>query len=176
MKQHKRIDIVGHVKLQVLLNLMAIPLFFGFWFLMALLTGINAFSMDLWKLWSIFILLIVFMVVHELIHGLFFKLFHPRDHVKYGYTKGMLYATNPGKLYKRWQFMIIGIMPLILITLALWGLFWIGVIHASVFILVAAFHAAGCVGDLYFEIVLMFSPIGAMVEDTATGMTIYVKQ
>lgn len=72
MKQHKRIDIVGHVKLQVLLNLMAIPLFFGFWFLMALLTGINAFSMDLWQLWSIFILLIVFMVVHELIHGLFF--------------------------------------------------------------------------------------------------------
>ncbi|WP_261910546.1 hypothetical protein [Lentilactobacillus hilgardii] len=30
MKQHKRIDIVGHVKLQVLLNLMAIPLFFRF--------------------------------------------------------------------------------------------------------------------------------------------------
>lgn len=29
MKQHKRIDIVGHVKLQVLLNLMAIPSFFS---------------------------------------------------------------------------------------------------------------------------------------------------
>lgn len=174
MKLHKQVDILNHKGLQILLNLASIPIFLLVLFGLIQFTGFDTFSIDFWQLVLIAVLLVASLPIHELIHGLFFKLFHPKDRVKYGYAQGMLYATNPGRLYKRWQFMVIGIMPLILVTAILAGAFLAGWLQAAVFILVAAFHAAGCIGDLYFELLLIFSPVGSMVADTATGMAIYV--
>ncbi|MDH5105283.1 DUF3267 domain-containing protein [Lentilactobacillus diolivorans] len=175
MKLHKQIDLLTNKKLQVALNLAAIPVFIGSIFVLLPLSNKTTFSFDGFRLLMIMIILIGSLLVHELIHGLFYKLFHPSGHVKYGFKGGMLYATNPGTLYPRWQFMIIGIMPLLLITGILWLLSLVNVLSGPEFVLIAAIHASGCVGDLYLKSVLIFSPIGAVVEDTSNGIDVYIQ-
>ncbi|MCH4165363.1 MAG: DUF3267 domain-containing protein [Lentilactobacillus diolivorans] len=175
MKLHKQIDLMTNKKLQLILNLSAIPVFILFVFMLLPLSPKTSFSFDGFQLLILMIFLFSSLIIHELIHGLFYKLFHPSGHVKYGFKGGMLYATNPGTLYPRWQFMIIGIMPLLLITGILWLLSLVNVLSGPEFVLIAAIHASGCVGDLYLESVLIFSPIGAVVEDTSNGIDVYIQ-
>lgn len=175
MKLHKQIDLMTNKKLQLILNLSAIPVFILFVFMLLPLSHKTSFSFDGFRLLILMIFLFTSLIIHELIHGLFYKLFHPSGHVKYGFKGGMLYATNPGTLYPRWQFMIIGIMPLLLITSILWLLSLVNVLIGPEFVLIAAIHASGCVGDLYLESVLIFSPIGAVVEDTSNGIDVYIQ-
>ncbi|MBC6130401.1 DUF3267 domain-containing protein, partial [Listeria booriae] len=39
------------------------------------------------------------LVIHEGVHGIFFKAFHPEGKVKFGFKNGMAYATSPGSFY-----------------------------------------------------------------------------
>ncbi|MFT8401194.1 MAG: DUF3267 domain-containing protein [Lentilactobacillus diolivorans] len=175
MKLHKQIDLMTNKKLQLILNLSAIPVFILFIFMLLPLSHKTSLSFNGFRLLILMIFLFSSLIIHELIHGLFYKLFHPSGHVKYGFKGGMLYATNPGTLYPRWQFMIIGIMPLLLITGILWLLSLVNILSGPEFVLIAAIHASGCVGDLYLESVLIFSPIGAVVEDTSNGIDVYIQ-
>src|SRR5699024_7799727 len=65
-------------------------------------------------LWIIGIFL-VSLPIHELFHGIFFRYFSKSGKkVKYGFSKGMLYASNPGEVYTKRQFVIIILAPFIL--------------------------------------------------------------
>ena len=46
-----------------------------------------------------FLAYFLIITIHELIHGLFFKVFSDTGKIKFGFKNGMAYATNPGTRY-----------------------------------------------------------------------------
>lgn len=111
--------------------------------------------------------------VHELVHGALFKLLGPRGtRVRFGYAKGMLYATCPGTRLPRGSFMAVLLGPLVVLTvvyvvlgvclgtpLLAWALVWA--------------HASGCAGDLLFLWTIVRTPQADLVEDTSVGMVLW---
>ena len=62
--------------------------------------------------------------VHELVHGVLFKLFAPAgSHVTFGanWRAGMIYACAEGVVYTRRQYLVIALAPAIAVTAALIG-------------------------------------------------------
>ncbi|MBC1863104.1 DUF3267 domain-containing protein [Listeria welshimeri] len=112
------------------------------------------------------------LVIHEGVHGIFFKAFHPEGKVKFGFKNGMAYATSPGSFYTKSQFFIISIAPFIVLTGLFIFLRFLGVNEAVIY-LIFALHTSGCVGDFYYCILLLNRPTGILVEDTEKGINFY---
>jgi hypothetical protein len=113
----------------------------------------------------------IIIVLHECIHGLFFKIFHPHSRVKYGYKDGMFYATAPGEVYHRNQFSVIAIMPFIVITILL--LIVQFYLDETAITVILIFHTGACVGDFYFLYLFYKHWNLCYVEDTETGIIMY---
>ncbi|HEP1818692.1 TPA: DUF3267 domain-containing protein [Streptococcus suis] len=126
-----------------------------------------------WGLLLYFLLI----VVHEAIHGLFFKIFCPENPVKYGFKwkSGMAYATSPGSLYNRMQMLVISLAPFVVISLALTMVAGFGMMNITLYFMLATMHAASCAGDFYYAYLLLFrfAKGNIAVEDTETGLIIY---
>ncbi|AEO02731.1 TPA: DUF3267 domain-containing protein [Listeria monocytogenes] len=114
----------------------------------------------------------VAIVIHEAVHGIFFKAFRPEAKVKFGFKNGMAYAGSPGAFYTRAQFFIISIAPFIVLTGLFIFLRFLGV-NEAVLYLIFALHTSGCVGDFYYCILLINQPAGIVVEDTDKGISFY---
>ncbi|WP_375543480.1 DUF3267 domain-containing protein [Staphylococcus haemolyticus] len=56
-------------------------------------------------------------VVHECIHGIFFKLFSPKNKVYFGAASGMIYCAIPGGTFTPFTFLISSIAPFVIITM-----------------------------------------------------------
>lgn len=117
---------------------------------------------------------ILIIMFHELIHGIFFKLFNPQGSVTYGYKAGMFYASSPGEVYHRKHFSVIIIMPFIIITtLLLTALYFFD--YTAITILLV-FHTGACAGDFYFLYVMYQNRDLKYIEDTETGLVMYQKK
>ncbi|HEL2401704.1 DUF3267 domain-containing protein [Streptococcus iners] len=129
------------------------------------------------ELWIGMVLFPLLIVVHEAIHGIFFKVFCPENPVKYGikWKSGMAYATSPGSLYNRMQMLVISLAPFVVISLGLTILASLGGMDVSLYLMVATMHAAACAGDFYYTYLLLvkFAKGNIAVEDTETGLIIY---
>jgi hypothetical protein len=143
------------------LNLAAIPLLFLFgWFfgrIIILLRSSDPFPTGFWGVVTTFsikdlialILSIVVMVVfHELIHGLFFWLFtHERP--KFALRSGYAFAAAPEWYLPKFQYIMVGLSPFVIISI-------ISIVLAALFppkiipylLLIATFNAAGALGDM----------------------------
>ncbi|WP_260851788.1 DUF3267 domain-containing protein, partial [Staphylococcus epidermidis] len=53
-------------------------------------------------------------VVHECIHGIFFKLFSPKNKVYFGAASGMIYCAIRGGPFRRCRFLISSIAPFVI--------------------------------------------------------------
>lgn len=85
------------------LNILAVALIFPFAFVFGMIgswliaKGSQYSELAVSEVWLLFPLYILLIVVHEAIHGIFFKIFCPENPVKYGFKwkSGMAYATSP---------------------------------------------------------------------------------
>lgn len=114
---------------------------------------------------------IILAFVHEMIHGLFFKIFKPNAKVKYGYTKGMLYASMPNEIFNRKQFVIILLAPFVLISMGLFIALLVFQVTSIIYIF--AFHGAACIGDFYMSQLIYRHKMMKYVEDTEVGINLY---
>ncbi len=179
----QEINVRDNKWLIVALNLAALLAFFPFLFLFlglySLVTGSPEirFGFNLWDPFLELFLLVVILILHEGIHGIFFKLFKPENKVKFGviWKSLMLYATSPGSLYSRGQMLIIGLAPFIVNSLLLTLLLALGWLPAFYYIFLASLHAAGCVGDFYYVYVLAWKHRShkILVEVTENGLKIF---
>ncbi|HEM4483030.1 TPA: DUF3267 domain-containing protein [Streptococcus suis] len=165
------------------LNILAVVLIFPFAFVFGMIgslliaNGSQYSELVVSEVWLLFPFYILLIVVHEAIHGIFFKVFCPENPVKYGFKwkSGMAYATSPGSLYNRMQMLVISLAPFVVISLGLtmvavfWGM------DVSLYLILATMHAAACVGDFYYAYLLLvkFAKENIAVEDTETGLIIY---
>ncbi|MCK3904059.1 DUF3267 domain-containing protein [Streptococcus suis] len=122
----------------------------------------------------VFILLII---LHEWIHGLFFKIFCPENPVKYGikWKTGMAYAISPDSLYKRFQTIVIALAPFVLITLSLTAFAMLGWLDKGAYQILATMHAVACIGDFYYTYLLAtkFKEVAVEIAVTEKSMVIY---
>ncbi|QQU17754.1 DUF3267 domain-containing protein [Enterococcus casseliflavus] len=177
MKLLKQINLMDNQKTIKRLNLAAIPSFIFFYVFFTFLTvaGHGAtneppFFIGLLILMVAYFILII---IHELIHGAFFKLFDPKGKVKFGFKNGVAYATSPHSFYSKEKFAIILLAPFLGISVGLFLFYLFGWLTASLFTLIAAAHAASCVGDFYFLFLIVRAPVNSCVEDTEVGLNIY---
>lgn len=183
MKLVQEINILHSKKLAIVLNILGILLIFAFGYLFTWLGTVVLqleFTTEQYTMESMLYFLgvsIVLIIIHELIHGLFFKIYKPENKIKFGVklSQGMAYATSPGSLYNRRQMLVISLAPFVLISLSLTVLAVLGVFSAVSYVLLAALHAAGCIGDFYYTYLLAIKHrnINLLAEDTETGLLIY---
>lgn len=168
----EEINLLENRKLIINLNLVAILIVFVLTVLGVVFSGgfeiSNGFTGVFWLLLGYFVSLII----HEAVHGIFFKAFCPEGKVKFGFKSGMAYATSPGSFYTKSQFFIISIAPFVVLTGLFIFLRSLGVNEAVVY-LIFALHTSGCVGDFYYCILLINKPTGILVEDTEKGINFY---
>jgi hypothetical protein len=118
--------------------------------------------------------LVLMMLIHELVHGLFFWWFagqRPTFGVKglYVYT-----AASPEVYFPRNQYLIVGIAPLVLLTLVgLLLMLIVPVVAVPILSLSIAFNAAGAAGDLVMAVRLLSYSPDTLMQDSDTGVVVY---
>ena len=112
-------------------------------------------------------------VLHELVHGAFFWVF-TREQPKFGFSLLYAYATAPGWHFSNSYYWLIGLSPLVLLTLL--GLALVPVVpHDLLYLLLFGIftNASGAIGDIYIVTRVALEPAGAMVEDRGTGFRVH---
>jgi len=180
-----RISLKDNRRLLILLNVLGIPWFVTcavFFIFMASLLGVANRGGDITLSGTMLLLALVILVVafiavlvlHEMVHGLFFWLF-TRSRPRFGFKGVYAYAAAPGWYIPRPQFLIVGLAPLVLISLAGLLILPFVTLPVSLVLLVAIIsNATGAIGDLYMVARLLFVPRGVLTEDQGEGIRWFV--
>ncbi len=124
---------------------------------------------------ALFISLIVYMVLHELTHGVFMKLCGT-EKVKYGF-KGLYAFAGSEDYYDKKSYIIIALAPVVLLGLLLLiiNLFvsteWFWVVY---FLQVC--NISGAAGDFYVTLRFCKMPKDILVHDNGTSMEVYTSE
>jgi hypothetical protein len=148
-------------KVVIYLNLAAIPLLFIFGYIFIYLINLQRSyspptyeimrlftSFSFWELIAILLSIIFMLILHELIHGIFFYLFthqRPRFALKSGYA----FAAAPGWYLPCTKYIIVGLSPFVIISFVSIVFCWLIFPPLIPYLLlIATFNAAGSLGDL----------------------------
>ena len=175
------LDLSKNIRLVLLLNLVAILLFAGFGYLFLRLAAAIlppervAGSMTITGLTLLACLMAyaLMLVLHELVHGAFFWLF-TRRRPHFGFKGAYAYAAAPEWYFPRRQYMLVGISPLV--ALSLLGVLLLPVLPPAALLpwLVAlSGNAAGAIGDALIVGWLLFQPDTVLVQDHGDAVTAY---
>jgi len=127
----------------------------------------------LFLIWIIFAVTGITIILHELAHGVLFW-FSTRERPKFGCSLLYAYAAAPGWYLKTNIYWLIGLGPLIFLSLLgilllpFVPLSWLGYLLFAIFL-----NATGAVGDLYIVFRLAFEPIGTLAQDEGTGFRVF---
>ncbi|SJZ50068.1 Putative zincin peptidase [Pilibacter termitis] len=179
LKLIKSMNLLENKKTIFWLNIVSIPLFFLFLAIFGFLNAIinpaeSNVNWGSFELPTLFLIILAFLL-HEGIHGIFFKLFYPEGKVKFGYKNWCLYTTSPRSYYRKKAFFCISMAPFLLISLGFIVLFALSILSKPILVFLASLHAAGCIGDFYISFLVMKEPNDVWIEDTEVGMSFYRK-
>jgi hypothetical protein len=121
------------------------------------------------------VLLVIFVTlfVHELVHGLCFWLFC-RERPVFGIGVGYAYAAAPAWFFPKFRYLVIGLSPLITITIA--GLAAIAIVPTTwvaIVFLAVVFNAGGAIGDMYVCMRIGCESRDVLVRDNGDRFEIY---
>lgn len=119
-------------------------------------------------------LIIAYMILHEIVHGFFFRKFSGQK-AKYGFT-GLYAFAKSDAFYNKKEFLIIALSPIVI--LGSFCLILNIVLGATYFWYVFAIqivNISGAAGDLYVALVLIKMPDEILISDEGVSMTIYGK-
>ncbi|MPM61676.1 hypothetical protein SDC9_108536 [bioreactor metagenome] len=119
--------------------------------------------------------IVVMLVVHEGFHGLFFWIF---SHSRPVFAFKIYYASAsaPGWYFPRWQYILVGLAPLVFITLI--GIACLAWLPASLILptwLILVFNTSGAVGDLWVVGNLLRFPASTYILDSGDASEFFVK-
>ena len=121
--------------------------------------------------------LVLYILLHEAVHGLFIWIFTGhRPSFGFDLKHGMAYAGSTW-LFKKWSYIIIALAPVLL-----WGV----VLMAACLIadecyfwyiyVVQIFNITGAVGDIYVTCRIMLMPKHVLASDSGTAMNFYLEK
>jgi hypothetical protein len=164
----------------IVLNIFGAFLFvvFGliFYSLAVSLGKLSGFSFGLSEIGLVFMGILLTVVLHELTHGWAMRIFGATP--RYGILwKGlMFYATSPGYAYRRNDYVLIALAPLlfisVLVVLGMWllqGTVWVAFLGICGII-----NASGAVGDLWMTMITLRYANTAYVMDERDGIRVFL--
>jgi hypothetical protein len=112
-------------------------------------------------------------VVHELVHGLFFWIF-TRERPAFGVKSLYFYAGAPGWYLTRTQHVVVGLSPLVVVTVVgLLAAWFVPPAVAAWLLMAIVANAGGAAGDLMAAVWLLRQPRETLIQDTGLVLTIY---
>ena len=131
------------------------------------------FTVSIWLLVYALLVIFVVLILHELVHGLFFWLFTSERPV-FGMGPGYAYAAAPDWYFPKGRYLVVGLSPLVLLSVV--GLAIVPTVPVAwlwVVLLAIIFNAGGAVGDLYICLRIMGEADDVWVRDSGDGFEIY---
>lgn len=180
-REIKRVDFRADKQLMILINVWAIAItvvmvIIGFVIRPTTDTSPGGLMslMTLLRTAAVIVSVAVYIVLHELVHGVFIKRYSGKK-AKYGFVGLYAYAGSGAYFGKR-QYLTIALSPVLLlgIGLLLLGIFmppaWFWVIY-----IVQITNISGAVGDYYITRLARKLPSDILVKDEGVSMVIYSK-
>ncbi len=122
---------------------------------------------------TVLLIIVLVVLLHELSHALFFWLFS-RERPKIGFNLLYAYAAAPDWYFTRRQFVLIGLAPVLLITLAGFiALPWVSVVTTARLVLALTVNAAGAIGDFIVVLWVLGQPANILLRDEGTAVSAY---
>ncbi|MFO7918775.1 MAG: DUF3267 domain-containing protein [Anaerolineae bacterium] len=117
--------------------------------------------------------LILVMVIHEFHGALFWRFAGQRP--MFGVKGLFVYAAAPPRVYfPRNQYLVVGMAPLVLLTLVgLLLMLIVPVIAVHILSLFIVFNVAGAAGDLVMTVRLLSYSLDTLIQDSDTGVMVY---
>lgn len=176
------IDLQKDKKMSLIVNLLAVAITVFMLVPMLFLVPISSlFSMDkvflnyIVRFVSLIVLMVLYMVLHELTHGVAMKICGTKK-VKYGFT-GLYAFAGSNDYYDKKSYFFIALAPVIL-----WG-FVIAIINCFVSIewfwvvyILQIINLSGAAGDLFIIIKFSRFPKDILIRDCGVNMTVYFKE
>ncbi len=166
-----------NTKVLIAVNILSVPLliiacvlFFGWASLWRPLSSAITGSRGLLTVLGI----IVVLVLHELTHGLAMQRYGAKP--KYGvlWTGLMFYATSPGYAFRRNDYLVVALAPLVVLSFLSFILLAlpIGIGAVIPIAICAAINAAGAIGDMWITGIVLRYPPHAYIVDEKDGMRV----
>jgi hypothetical protein len=178
------IDLQENQRALIILNIASLPVlllagWLMFWFTITVRPELSAGSFQLegleilGALAGVVLLMALMITLHEAIHGLFFWLF-TRERPFFGLKTFYAYAAAPDWYIPRGPYLVVGLAPLVVITLLGMALVPVAppLLLAAVLLVVVA-NAAGAVGDIAVVGWLLLQRRPTLVCDKGDAITIY---
>src|SRR5699024_6335675 len=110
--------------------------------------------------------------LHELIHNLMFRILSKGRKPIYRVKYGLIKSHMPQVYFKKWQYSLIMLAPLIIISPILFIIFFIMPYSSIIFI--TSFYIGYCIVDLYLLSGVLNKKV-EVIEDTEDGIKYYTK-
>ena len=173
LQKNKKMALVVNLLAIVIAALLAIPMHYVVP-ISSLFSMENGMQSYMFRFVGMFVLLILYMVLHELVHGIAMKMCGTKK-VKYGFTGIYAYATS-NDFYDKKTYIFIALAPVVLwgIILAVVNMFvsleWFWVVY-----LIQISNLSGAAGDLYVTVKFLRLPSDILIRDYGVGMTVFSK-
>ena len=124
---------------------------------------------------ALIVLMIVYMVLHELTHGIAMKICGTKK-IKYGFT-GLYAFAGSNDYYNKRAYIFIALAPIVLwgVVLAIINPFvpleWFWVVY-----MLQIINLSGAAGDLYVTVKFSGFPKDILIRDYGIGMTVFSKE
>jgi hypothetical protein len=127
----------------------------------------------------LFLILIVAVVIgHELIHGLFYKIF-TKQKLTFGISLSAAFCGVPHVYVRKKAMLITCLAPCVIFSFVFLVLMivFFSSLYYILFLVLFAVHFGGCVGDIYCAILFIFKYKNKdiLINDTGLKQSIYVK-
>lgn len=171
-------------KFTIVMNIAAIVIFVGVFALLCFLFRFENMWEEIfasilsYQYWLFLALLILYMIFHELLHGLAYKLL-TQQKLSFGLTWSVAYCGVPHIYTYRRTSLIALLTPFVVFTIVLIIPLFIlqseiSMIYCSALL---ALHLSGCVGDLYDSLLFLFKykDPSTLMNDNGPTQVIYVR-
>ena len=142
---------------------------------------INLRSLETLIAYFIFIIsIIAYLVLHELTHGLFYKIY-TKEKLSFGMTITVAYCGIPSIYVKKKPMIVTILAPLVVFSIiGIVGLIltYSNPLYYLFTTVLFSLHIGGCIGDIYGALVMIFKFKGKelLVNDTGPCQTFYTKK
>lgn len=126
------------------------------------------------RLGILLVSMIVYMVLHELVHGVAMKMCGTKK-VKYGFT-GMYAFAGSDDYYNKKAYIFIALAPIVLLGIVIGVInFFVPVEWFWVVYFIQIINLSGAAGDLFVSVRFSRLPRDILVKDYGVGMVVYSK-
>lgn len=124
-----------------------------------------------------FLIMLIYIVLHELVHGLFYKIL-TKEKLTFGLSWSCAYCGVPNVFVKRNATVIACLAPFVIFNIIYIVLICVlpPNIYTFIITILFSYHIGGCIGDLYLSLLLLIKyNKETIVNDTGAKQTIYTK-